>query len=605
MKFLAIAALFTLFNAQLYAAERPNIILFMTDDQSPFAWSYPGFVSAKPFGFNGSKSVFTPEIDRIANEGIVFSRSYVSSSVCSPSRYTALTGRYAGRSTGTTFMDQHPEGSLTRVENNTELEYDRPNLAKVLQANGYRTGLVGKSHIVDHNAFREPSLWGSKYDFKFYDIGDDPQELGIAGRMSYNHERWKQRIAGHGFDYVDGVYAANLKELHNSKSNVHNVEWTTRAALNFIESSKGTPFFLYYATTVPHGPAPWINTTRPVPEVSSSLDSLLDRCTGKCVVLLNNMIQRVNRWIGSDGGWFSKIGIDQHWVDFIQYWESTKLPPHGYYPHGLHADPKNTGEGYVDYSYPFMPSREEILRKAIQNGADPRDAWLTWVDYSIGAIRKELERQGELDNTLIIITSDHGAWRHGKTTLYEGGLRVPLAMRWPKKVKGGSHYDKMVQNIDYAPTILDAAGIEPPQGMELDGVSLLEVLKGSEEPVHEYLFAELGYSRAVITKDWKYIAIRYIDAVNQKMKVGEKFTSFKGQKLDKPYLTRNKHLGHHASLHNRHYFEGDQLFNISVDPKEENNVLLQNPKLVMQMQELLVDKLSSFPGRPFGEFTGN
>ena len=598
-RYVVAATFFILLNTHIAAAERPNIILFMTDDQSPFTWDYPAFPSAKPFGFNGERSVYTPEIDRIASEGMIFQRAYVSSSVCSPSRYTALSGRHAGRSTGAYFMQQHPVGRPTRVENNTELEYDRPNLAKVLQTNGYRTGFVGKSHLIEHTAARQPARWES-YGLKSYNKKDDPRDQEMTDKMHHNHEHWKRSIARQGFDYVDGVYAANLRELYNEKSDVHNVEWTTRAALNFIKSSEDTPFFLYYATTVPHGPSPWIEKARPL----SGSDNALKNGISKYALKLDRIISRIDRTETVEDGWVNKLGLNQQWSDLVQYWQRALLPRALlYYPHGLDADPKISGEGHVKYPFSFMPRRQEIMREAIRNGAHPRDAWLTWIDFSIGALRKELVEQNKWDNTLIIITSDHGAWRHGKTTLYEAGLRVPLAIRWPKIIEGGSHYNNLVQNIDFAPTILDAAGIDLPTEMEADGVSLMKIFKGSKEPIHEYIFAELGYSRAVITEDWKYIAIRYTDAVLQKMESGKKFRGFERRKLEAPYLTRNRHLGYYASLHNEHYFEVDQLFNISDDPKEEQNIVAERPDLVRQMQGLLADKLSTFPNRPFGEFT--
>ncbi|MFT4520087.1 MAG: arylsulfatase A-like enzyme [Halioglobus sp.] len=602
MKYVVVVALCVLLNGQLFAAERPNIILFMTDDQSPFTWDYVGWESAKAFGFNGESSVHTPEIDRIAREGMIFDRAYVSSSVCSPSRYSALSGRYAGRSTGEFFLQEHPKGRMTRVENNTELEYDRPNVATVLQANGYRTGFVGKSHLIEHKAARQ---WkGSMDALKVYDERGDPRAPEVADALRHNFNHWKEKVASQGFDYVDGVYVANLQELNNEELNVHNVEWTTRAALNFVKSSDDTPFFLYYATTVPHGPSPWIE--RPYP-ITGRVDSIKRRISWYALQL-DNLVREIDVVEEKGGGRISELGLSQQWADLVQYWRSVLLPKlrrDQYYPFGLHADPKMTGEGYADYDYSFAPSREDILIEAIKNGADPRDAWLTWIDYSIGALRKELVEQGKWDNTLIIVTSDHGAWRHGKTTLYEAGVRVPLAMRWPQKIKGGSRYGDLVQNIDFAPTILEAAGISTPAEMEADGVSMMEVLEGSEEPIHDYLFAELGFSRAVLTKDWKYIAVRHSKVVRKQIRAGKKFSGYEGRMLDQPYLTRNRHLGYFASLHNEHYYEADQLFNIIDDPKEEQNIVSQQPERVKQMQGLLSDTLRSFPDRPFGEFTKN
>ncbi len=523
-------------NSKPLTADRPNIVLFITDDQSPFADRMRGkFDSAKAFGFNGEQQVHTPEIDRLAREGIIFTRAYVASSVCTPSRYTTLTGRHAGRCTGQVFSELHPPGVMTQVENNTELEADRLNLGKVLQANGYRTGFVGKCHVVDHLVLKQKQNWESEYGLKYYSEVDDPQESEISERMKHNHVAWCKRVGQHGFDYVDGLYAANLRELHNEKANVHNVEWTTHAALEFIKTSD-QPFFLYYATTAPHGPVPWIKFD-------------------------------------------------------------------GKYVHGLDSDPRMTGEGWKENDYSFMPSREAIKERAVANGSSLKDAWLHWIDSSIGAIRKELELQGKFDNTLFIITSDHGAWRHGKTTLYEGGLRVPLAMHWPKQITAGSVYDELVQNIDYAPTILEAAKIEPPKELPLDGVSLWPVLKGSQKPVHDHLFAELGYSRGVLTKDWKYIAVRYHEKTNKRIVKGRPFTDFNGKEIKKPYLTRNKHLGFHASRFNPHYFEADQLYHMSEDPEEIRNIANENPGKLKEMKDLLRADLATFQGRPFGELT--
>jgi arylsulfatase A-like enzyme len=517
------------------ADARPNIILIVTDDQSPMPWPYSGgFRAAEPFGFCGESRVHTPAIDRLARDGLVFTRAYVSSSVCSPSRYATLTGRYAGRCTGPRFMRLHPPGTMTRVENNTELEHGRPNLPTVLREHGYRTGFVGKCHIVSHDILNAPQTW-SRNGMQEYAMDADPQKPGITARMRHNHQQWCKRIAAYGFDVVDAVYAANLRELYNKPADVHNVEWTTAAALRFIETSREQPFFLYYATTVPHGPAPWI------------------RRDGK-------------------------------------------------YIHGLDAPPEMTGEGYVPQDYDFMPSRGVIQEAVRRQGKPAETAWIHWFDAAVGALRSKLEQLDLLDNTLIIITSDHGSWRHGKSTLHEGGLRVPMLMHWPAGLARSGSYDGLVQNIDLAPTILSLAKIQPPDGMRFDGFSLVPVLRGSKSPSRSHLFAEVGYSRCVITNDWKYIAVRYDPEIAQRIEAGATFPGFEGRVLRRPYLTRNGHLGHHASSHNPHYFEADQLYNLVNDPREETNVAADRPEKVAEMQHILRGYLQSFKGCPFGEF---
>ena len=127
----------------------------------------------------------------------------------------------------------------------------------------------------------------------------------------------------------------------------------------------------------------------------------------------------------------------------------------------IDADPGYTGEGYrTDLDYSFMPTRAEIRKEVAAAGFDEKHAWLTWFDHSIGAILAKARRTRPRRDTLVIVSSDHGTWRYGKTTLYDGGLKVPLVMRWPAAIKPGSTYPHLVLNTDYAATILDLAGRE-------------------------------------------------------------------------------------------------------------------------------------------------
>lgn len=537
MIFLIIAFLFHVEEAMSpKSSEKPNIILFVLDDQSPMPLEDNHVQDSRAFGFNGETKVHTPVIDDLAKNGIIFNRAYVSSSVCSPSRYAMLTGRYAGRCTGKRFMQLHPEGSMTRVENNTELELDRPNVAKLLQKAGYKTGFVGKSHIVDHHILNNQSDW-DKYGQLRYEKEASIKDHEVSKAMAHNHQLWTERIKKHGFDYANGVYAANLRELYSVDANVHNVEWTTDAALQFIDNYNSDPFFLYYAQTVPHGPAPWIN--------------------------------RQNK-----------------------------------FPHGLDADPKITGEGYVDKDFDFMPSRASIKKEVEEmQGMDPDQAWLRWVDRAVEALVNKLKEKGVYDNTLIIVTSDHGATRFGKTTIYETGIKVPLMMHWPNGIKSGIVFDELVQGIDYAPTFLDLAGVKLKDEMQMDGASLKPALMGNDEPIHDHLFFEMGFARGVMTKNWKYIAVRYDQKSLDKISRGERFKSWGGITTMLPYYTRNSHLGYHACLTNPHYFEADQLFDLLNDPEEKLNIYSPFSPKSTEMKGMLKKKLKTFVNRPYAELT--
>jgi arylsulfatase A-like enzyme len=522
-----------LFSLSLNAQTRPNIIFIMTDDQSPIPIEAASSTESRPFGFNGDRYVHTPVIDSLAKNGIIFSRAYVPSSVSSASRYSILTGRYPGRCETNFFMRENPAGEIARPENNVELEESKQNLPRLLKSAGYRTGFVGKSHIIDHDLLNA-SITGSA-GFKVYGKGDDPNVPAVSAAMAYNHDLWATRIKEFGFDYANAVYSANFKELNNDSLNVHNIEWKNKAALEFIEQSGDEPFFLYYSENIPHGPAPW-----------------------------------------------------------------TKRD--GKYLYGLDANPKFTSKGLVEADYSYLPGRNEIKTEVKALGLDENHAWLTWFDYAVGAIVEKLREEGKLENTLIIITSDHGNYNNEKATMYEGGVKIPLMMFWPAGIKAGSTYDELVQSIDFPVTFLDLAGVDLGTISPVDGISLKNVLSGSKDPVHDHLYFEIGYARGVMTKNWKYVAVRYDEETERGIEAGMKFPGFESELLDAPYYTRNKHLGFYAAQKNPLYFKRDQLFNLVNDPDELVNLYDSKPDIGINMKKILQESLKTFPGRPYGEF---
>ncbi len=501
------------------AAKRPNIVLFITDDQS---WDSLGFMDGK---------AHTPRLDRMTKEGLFLTDFNVTSTVCSPSRYSFLTGRFAGRCEGERFLAEHPPGDQTQVENIGELEPDRWNIAKVLQQNGYTTGFVGKSHVVRHDWLVVGNGKGRKAALESYPQDADPRDPKINARMRRNHQKWAYEIRRHGFDFADGIYAANLKELQCDALNVHNLDWTVAKAFKFLEDNKDNPFFLYFSTTLHHGPAPWANR-------------------------------------------FS-----------------------------LNADPRMTGEGFVKEGFDVLPSREDVLRRNRAAGFKDRDAYALWLDDGVGALLDKIRSLGLERDTLFVFVPDHGSYRHGKATLYDYGMRVPMLLQWKGTIKPGTKYDGLVANIDLAPTIMDVCGIEPPADYQFDGISFKPILFGERKPLRDVLFAELGHSRAVKTKRWKYIAIRYPDDIEKRINQGRLFNGFKGEKLKRPYLTRNGHLGHYAAAKNPNYFQPDQLYDLKADPEEHRNIMAQKPEVVRNLQKALSRALKQFKNRPFGEFS--
>lgn len=530
------------------AGERPNVILIITDDQSPRnppTPEYPWLVSPPGFGYAGDQ-VLTPFVDQLAREGMIMTNANVACPVCSPSRYTTLTGRHASRTNGEVFNRMFPVGSMARPENNVELGRGEPNLPRLLQTAGYTTAWVGKCHILEQDISEKPARWATAAapGLKRYPLHSDPRTDPKTNQaMRDNQAWWRERIRKEGFDWVGAVYPANLLELFNKPSNVHNLEWTTRSVLDFLGAQKAggdKPFFLYYGMTVPHGPDPWRKT--------------------------------------KDG-----------------------------FVNALDADPGYSAEGYrTDLDYSFMPSREEIKKEVVAAGFDEKHAWLTWLDHSIGAILRKLDERDLARDTLVIVTSDHGTWRYGKTTMYDGGLKIPLVMRWPAAIRSGSSYPHLVLNTDYAATILELAKADVPKDYQLDGESLVPVMRGKKTgALREETFHEIGFARAIKTEKWKYIAVRYPPKVQRRIAAGRKFPSFKDDLPPNPmpYLVVNRHLGYHSSRHNPNYFQTDQLYDLENDPQEKTNVFDLHPKVLADLKARLTRHLATFPGRPFGEFT--
>jgi len=530
------------------ADSRPNVVLIITDDQSPHnppTPDFPRLVSPPGFSYSGNR-VLTPFVDQLARQGIVMTNANVACPVCSPSRYTTLTGRHATRTGGEVFNRKFPLGEMARPENNVELGHGELNLARLLQGAGYTTAWVGKCHILEQEISENPACWGTAAapGLKAYPLHSDPKTDAKTNQaMRENQAWWRKQIRKAGFNWVGAVYPANLLELFNKPANVHNLEWTTRSVLDFLEThptKPEKPFFLYYGMTVPHGPDPWRKT---------------------------------------------KEG-------FIN---------------ALDADPNYSGEGYrTDLDYSFMPSRKAIKKEVIAAGFDAKHAWLTWLDHSIGAILKKLDERDLARDTLVIVTSDHGTWRYGKTTMYEGGLKVPLVMRWPAGIRPGSTYHHLVLNTDYAATILELAKADVPKNYQLDGKSLVPILHGKKTgAIRKETFHEIGFARAVKTEKWKYIAIRYPPKILRRIASGKKFPSFKEDLPPNPlpYLVANLHLGYHSSRHNPNYFQADQLYDLENDPYEKTNVLGLYPEVVTDLKARLTRHLATFPRRPFGEFT--
>lgn len=494
-------------------AERPNIIVFLTDDQDK-----------ESIGAYGGK-VWTPNLDRMAPEGMLFHNGFVTSTVCTPSRYSFLTGRYASRSISEPFLHENPDGHQAFPAFNMGLEPDNLNVAGVLSKAGYRTGFVGKYHASGIESLRTNSdykAWGLKYLPR-----DAKRSPELSEAFRYNEIQYRKLLTSRGFHWAKNIYLGNMEKPYSE----HNLEWTIDAGLEFIEDSvkagSGQPFYLHLCTTLVHGP-----------------DRSWSRSIGEPLV--------------------SGSGLEKEAIE----------------PEG-------------------MLTRKTILDELSKRGLDPDKghAGYSWIDAGIGAVLAKLEKLGIDDNTLLVFTADHGSRQKG--SLFDAdGASVPFIMRWPGKIAAGIESRDLVQSIDIVATAFDIGNATIPAEYELDGKSLAPLFGGrAPESWRDHLYLELGFGRAIRTREYKYIAVRYPE---EHLSVIRKS---KPENLPKVMAPLNRAgIGTRGSVNPNFYYE-DALFRIDRDGNERRN-LIDDPESRSALQQLrsMLAQTVQTTGRPYGEF---
>ncbi len=486
---------------------RPNIIFIVTDDQHRNQFNF----LTEGRDEHGMPLNLTPNIDRLAAEGVIFDRCYISTSVCTPSRYSILTGTYASRARNENFLRDAAQYNQTNVHWNVDLIPDMYNIASVMKDNGYFTGGVGKNHVIfGENVYKVPR-------------NADPRDPDVARELQANQDAQIEAYKKNGFDFASSIYKGNLPSSYPLALEDHNMDWIVKGALEFLERSDGQdkPFFLYFATTLEHGPdAP-----------------------------------------------------------------GTKF----------RGDPLVTPVGFLKEPLQVMPSRESIQERIDEAGLEQDAADVLWLDDGIGALIKELEKRGKLQNTIIFFIDDHGVER-GKGSLYEGGVRS-VGFAWgPSFIATGIRSEQLVSNIDLVPTVLDLCNITAPEDYHMDGVSLLPILQGIDKPVHRSLFFEIGATRAVLMDEWKYLVFRTPqDKLPLLQNKGKKASHINdrpgGRGSEQPAIDNYPH-----------YFDPDQLYHIAEDPDEQNNLFgeMENRRRVKKLKKELIKYLKILPG-DFGE----
>ncbi|GAB1855460.1 hypothetical protein MHTCC0001_02940 [Flavobacteriaceae bacterium MHTCC 0001] len=503
--------------------DRPNIIFFIADDM------YPEMFNCLP---EGKGKNLTPNLDRLAKEGTLMVNQYVASPVCTPSRYNCLTGNFASRATNKGFVahTKKNEGQ-TVIQWNSFITNKDKVLPHYLKDLGYTTGMAGKCHVVEVDSL----YW-------FPDFWANAKDPAIDKKVKSNYNRTVNAILNTGFDYAEGIYHDNPNFVGLGELAVQNMDWIAEAGVNFIEQNHDTPFFLYFATTIPHSPSN--------PERS---------------------------------------------------WK---------------ANPLITANGYLDKAPTVLPARhtlEERIKNAGLEGNNKEN--ILWLDDALGALIAKLEAHGILDNTIIFFFNDHG--QKAKGTLYQGGILNPSIVWKNGGFKSGGICESKVQNIDFAPTIVEMAGGEISDG-EFDGKSFKSDLDGEPQVSEKTMFFELGYARAVVKGDYKYYAIRYpgfAENMTKEERV-KALNAYNAPRLIKKMDVVNQDnpmapYSHFSiipggqSAENRSYgklpayFDRDQLYNLKDDPTEQKNLIDDeaHKEIYMALKKELEDHLSKLPGK--------
>ena len=432
----------------------PNIIYILADDL--------GYGDLSSYGQEKFK---TPNIDKLASQGMLFTQHYSGSTVCAPSRSALMTGMHTGHTVVRGNKEVQPEGQYPIPDSTYTL-------AEAMKKAGYVTGAFGK--------------WG----LGFPGSEGDPISQGFDTFFGYNCQRLGHNYyPRHLWDNKDSVV---LSENFGKGKGIYAPQLIHEKTLQFIDNNKDNPFFLFVPSIIPHA------------ELAAP-EEVLKKYRGK--------YPPEKEYKGQDDG------------------------PE--YRNGPYESQKETHAAFV--------------------------AMIDVLDTQVGEIMNKVEELGISDNTIIIFTSDNGPHTEGgadpeyfnsngplkgtKRDLYEGGIRVPLIVKWPNEISPGSKTDHVSAFWDVFPTFSDIVGFERPN--DLDGVSFLPTLIKSKDSQkkHDYLyweFHEKGGRQALRKGDWK--AVKYNVLKNPQAPI--------------------------------------ELYDLSEDIGEENNLADQHPDIIKEMEDI-------------------
>jgi arylsulfatase A-like enzyme len=448
--------------------KRPNILFIMSDDHAYQA------ISAY-----SDKLIKTPNIDRIANEGMLFTNACVTNSICAPSRATILTGKHT-----------HLHG---KIDNRFPFDTTQTTFPQLFQEAGYETAMFGKLHF-----------------------GNNPKGVDefmiLPGQGNYINPRF---ISKNGDTTITG-YVTDI---------------ITDVTLNWLDKkrNKEKPFMMMYLHKAPHRPW-WPSpekfkefSTKSFPEPASLFDDYKNRGTAAKTAEMNILTHmmyghdsKIRPETLEEMGGAEPVIEKERKDGFNGPYNRANEAQKAIYD--LTLDKINN---FFKENWPTMTT-EEKMRWKFQRYMQDYLGTISSVDDNVGRVLDYLDESGLDENTIVIYTSDQGFYlgEHGwfdKRFIYDESFKTPLMIRWPNEINPGTTNDEMVQNLDFAQTFLEAAGIQAHEDMQ--GESLIPLLKGDQEKwtrdavyYHYYEYPSVHMVKrhyGIVTKEFKLAHFYY------------------------------------------------------------------------------------------------